>query len=133
MKKGICLLVFIVIVVTICGCSKTFNKNEYKKKDIENMFASSEFYDLDEINSDNITIFNELLSYTDKIVGKNQYKIDSIYPVTMGQETAYVIYIVPNEYLDDYNNFSGPIYDNPYRIQFYRNSNGEFGNYLSQP
>ena len=102
----------------------------YTKNDIENKFISnSKKYSIDEINSTNLDKFNELLNYVDNMVGKYNYKIHSIYPSSIGRNNSYIVKIVLNEYISQYNNY-GNDSDNPYIIMITKDeSEGKYNNH----
>ena len=145
MKKNITIILIIsVLIGVICiSCTdktktnnaeaeserKDFVRYNYTKEDIiNNLTAKSNWYNIDEINKDNISEFSELLSYIDSIVGRNNYKVDKIYYTDYGNYNKYMITIVLNEYLEQYNNYTG-IYSNPYSIMFTKDeANGCFNN-----
>ena len=101
MKKITIILIISVLIGVICiSCThktKTNNAeserseredfvryNYTKEEIINNLTAKSNWYNIDEINDDNISEFSELLSYIDSIVGRNNYKVDKIYYTDYG-------------------------------------------------
>ena len=93
----------------------------YTIENINEMFIDTDNkYSKNEIDINNVSKFNQLLSYVDTIIGSGNYYIGSLYITEIPNEyyAHYVIKIIPKEYINEYNSWTGSFSSNPYLIMF---------------
>lgn len=133
MKKKILVIIniiqIILIIIGLIALVNWWNKEsiqtdeglDYTVEEINEMFIDTdEKYSINEININNVRKFNQLLSYIDSIIGRDNYYIGSIYitKIPHNNYARYVVKIIPKEYIEQYNSWSGNFSLNPYLVMF---------------
>jgi len=94
---------------------------DYTVQIINEMFIESDNKDAsNEVNINNVHKFDQLLGHVDTIVGKNNYYIGSLYIAEIPHDdyAHYVVKIIPKDYIEQYNSWTGSFSSNPYLIMF---------------
>lgn len=131
-KTILAVLNIIQIILTVLGIILAVNSMykdslpteeglDYSIETINEMFiVTDDKYSTNEIDISNVRKFNQLLSYVDSIIGKDKYYLGSLYTTEIPHDdyTHYVIKIIPKEYIEEYNSWTGNFSSNPYLIMF---------------